>query len=707
MPNQFHISENGLHLVFEVDKENRVQLLHFGALSFQEDSLPMAARSRCSLIQLQLTGENRLEHHGLRYLGTLPGERLTYVCHEDSRNAQGRRLTIRQVDRVTGLLAASVFQFYDGVPVVRLSHTLTNPTQEELGIEYVSSLALTGISKEGQRGDEDKLRLHIPHNGWTAELQWTQSTLSQLGFHHASPSGLSSKRIRVTNVGSWSCAEYLPMALLENLESGTSLFWQIEHNGSWHWEISDVEHQLTLLAGGPADIEHQWYKCLRPGESFATVPVSVGCTAGGFDSAMGALTQYRRRIRRDNRDNRELPVIFNDYMNCLFGDPTPQKLFPLIDAAAKAGCEVFCVDCGWYDDGPWWDGVGEWLPAKGRFPKGIQEITRAIRDKGMVPGLWLEIESMGIKTPKLADTDDSWFFTRHGKRVLDRSRYQLDFRNPKVREFAWGVIRRLVEEYGVGYIKMDYNINAGPGTEYQSDSPGDGLLEHNRAYLAWLDEVFAAYPDLIIENCSSGGMRMDYAMLSRHSIQSTSDQTDYRRYACIAAAAPSAVTPEQAAVWSYPLQDGDEEETIFNMVNALLLRIHQSGHLAKLPPRRFELVRQGISLYREFRGDLCQSVPFWPLGMGTFESPWCALGLRVGPRSYVAVWRVHSDEDTCRIPIEHLRDKAVKTQVLYPQGDTICSAQFYRSSGILSVRLPRDTTARLFLLTQEGDTARE
>ena len=59
--------------------------------------------------------------------------------------------------------------------------------------------------------------------------------------------------------------------------------------------------------------------------------------------------------------------------------------------------------------------------------------------------------------------------------------------------------------------KIDYNINAGIGTEYHSDSPGDGLLEHNRAYLRWLDGIFTDYPDLVIENCSSGGMRMDYA----------------------------------------------------------------------------------------------------------------------------------------------------------------------------------------------------
>ena len=83
-------------------------------------------------------------------------------------------------------------------------------------------------------------------------------------------------------------------------------------------------------------------------------------------------------------------------------------------------------------------------------------------------------------------------------------------------------------------------------------------------------------------------------MLARNSIQSTSDQEDYRNYATISANAAIGVTPEQAAIWSYPLRDGTEEEVIFNMVNALLLRIHQSGHLAEISPERFALVNEGF-----------------------------------------------------------------------------------------------------------------
>ena len=60
--------------------------------------------------------------------------------------------------------------------------------------------------------------------------------------------------------------------------------------------------------------------------------------------------------------------------------------------------------------------------------------------------------------------------------MYDRSRYQLDFRHPLVIEHVTEVIDRVVRDYGVGYIKMDYNIEPGIGTEVDADSFGDGLL---------------------------------------------------------------------------------------------------------------------------------------------------------------------------------------------------------------------------------------
>ena len=89
---------------------------------------------------------------------------------------------------------------------------------------------------------------------------------------------------------------------------------------------------------------------------------------------------------------------YNDYMNCLYGDPTTEKLIPLIDAAAEAGCEYFCIDAGWYADGIWWDEVGEWKPSSVRFPKGIIEPINHILEKGMIPGYGNPLSACG-ETP--------------------------------------------------------------------------------------------------------------------------------------------------------------------------------------------------------------------------------------------------------------------------------------------------------------------
>lgn len=337
-----------------------------------------------------------------------------------------------------------------------------------------------------------------------------------------------------------------------------------------------------------------------------------------------------------------------------------------------------------------------------RFPNGIEEPLQYIREKGLIPGLWLELEVMGINCPLAAKLPDEWFFQRFGKRVIDHGRYQLDYRNPKVRAYADAIIKRLVKEYGVGYIKMDYNINAGAGTDFASDSPGEGMLEHCRAYYDWLKATYERYPRLVIENCSSGGMRMAYSLLSLSSIQSTSDQIDYKKTAAIAAAAPTAVTPEQAAVWAYPVEEGDEEETAFNMVNALLGRIHQSGHLAKLSKERFALVKEALTLYKEIRKDIPRGIPFWPMGVPVFEDEWICYGLYIPQekKAYLAVWHVRNEEKVHSISLERWKGTMPEISCIYPK-ELPGSWQWNPGSGKLSIELPKGPCARLFCICSE------
>ena len=374
--NLIHIDENGLHLVFERKEDGTCKLLHFSALPFDEDRLLhqhdrstgeiKVNTERYNLLEIMISGQDRpLERHGNKYISTAPGYRMQLVDFADKRNSLGRKLEIKMHDDVCGIDTVSHMQFYDGIQAVRCWTDVTNVGQEPQGLEYVSSFALTGIEKEGLLSTDDKMRVWYPHNGWQREMQWESYSFPQLGLALCQPEEVqrSSKVIGATNIGNWSTKEYLPMGLLENTETGSNLFWQIEHNGSWHWEISDQMGSFYIQLSGPSETESHWWKNLQPGETFTTVPVCVGSTIGKFDDAMGELTKYRRVIRRKNDDNEKLCIIFNDYMNCLWANPTTAKEIPLIDAAHKAGCEYFCVDAGWYAAGFWWDNVGEWLPS--------------------------------------------------------------------------------------------------------------------------------------------------------------------------------------------------------------------------------------------------------------------------------------------------------------------------------------------------------
>ena len=700
--NQINIEEDGIYLVFGITDEEQLKLLHFSSKPFEGlNEEEQYIQEGFQLVQVNFSGYNRpYEKHGNKHIVTAPGYLLTYAGMKDERNDIGRRLVITQQDKLTGAKVISYLQFYSGTSTMRIYHDVINEGAEEQTLEYISSFYYLGIEKEGKTSSDEKMKLTYACHGWQKEMNFRTVTFPQMGLGQTQPmvNQRTSSTFELTNTGNWSTKKYLPMGYLENTEADSGLYWQIEHNGSWHAEISDENGHFYLALSGPTEVQSHWFKQLKTGECFTTVPVAVGVSGADFEQAIGRLTRYRRMIRRPNKDNENLPVIFNDYMNCLFGDPTTEKEIPLIDAAAEIGCEYYVIDAGWYAPGEWWDSVGEWQQCKERFPGGIEEVTKYIRDKGMVPGLWLELEVMGINCEKAKKVPDDWFFVRHGKRVFDRSRYQLDFRNPAVIEHVNEVIDRVVNQYGVGYIKMDYNIEPGIGTELYADSVGQGMLEHERAYLEWLDDVFRKYPDLVIENCSSGGLRTDYAMLSRYSIQSTSDQEDYRNYATIAANAGAGLTPEQAAVWSYPQRDGDEEETVYNMVNALLLRIHQSGHLPQLSAERKALVKEGIDYYKMIRGDIRKAVPAWPLGLADSLDNWLAVALKTEDKAYLAIWRRGGEESTCDIPLDKMVPAGQKAVVrlAYPKDALAENVDYSVDAQTLTVKYHKPVMARIF-----------
>jgi alpha-galactosidase len=658
-----------------------------------DDAVSLGADTSSGVeVALQCSGENSPDQ-GMKSGTGQPGTRLLFEGRREEQGPLGKRLVCSHSDSLLNLKVESVYEAFEGVHVVRRHTRVANAGNARVGIEFLSSAMLHGL---GQPQNFDReLRIHLAVNSWMAEGQWHTLRPSELGFVENERTSWSAAQ--AGSVGSWSTERYLPMAMVENVALGLTWFWQIEHDGSWHWEVSNVSARsnyaddVYAYLGGPDDLHSAAWKGLNPGETYETVPVAIGCVRGGFSEAVEELTRYRRiACEKPHPRNVRCPVIFNDFMNCLWGDPTESKELPLIAAAAKVGCEYFVIDAGWYAEinEDWSPTIGSWQPSSTRWPRGLKFVLDQIRQAGMVPGLWLEPEVAGERS-LLAQKPDDWFLVRHGKRVLKNSRLLLDFRNPGVRNYLDQVIARLVNEYGVGYIKMDYNVDSLQGTELNADSFGQGLLEHNRAHLAWIDGMMARYPDLIVENCGSGGGRMDYAMLSRVQMQSMTDQEDYLKLPAILVGTSAAVLPEQLAIWSYPMQNSDPDAASFNMVTAAMCRIHQSGRLDQLSADAWKQVAEGIRVYKEIvRKHTPEAVPFYPLGLSdvTNAEAAVALGMRSPEQRLLGVWRIDGPA-TIEIPWAYGDAK-----LLYPRDLGIQAAV---AGGRLQIEFPRRRMACL------------
>ncbi len=686
----FHVHEGNMYATFSVDEAGTLSLCHLAPYPYTGEgkSCPNAYPAAA----VHIAGRNSAMHHGGKQAGNCGRGTLRYESHRVEEQADGSEwiFTLREAQ----ITADLHYRFYTGVGGLRTWVEVKNVSEENVGLEYVASLALGGFGVVGEDRLEKDLLLHLPYNSWAQEVEWRTRSLSDLGLHATAGYNNTLDRHTISNNGTWSTKEFLPAGVIEDRGLRRAIFFQIEHNGSWHWEFSAAPPatQFYVQLSGPTERENHWYKELAPGESF--VSVTAGVAVGtDFDSALGEMTKYRRHIARRNRADCGLPVIFNDYMNCLWADPTTEKELPVIDLAAEMGAEYYCMDAGWYADGTWWETVGEWMPCSWRFPNGIREVFDRVRERGMVPGLWLEIEVMGVNCPILSQFEDSDFFMRHGKRVIDNGRYQLDFRSQRVRDFATSVIDRVVNEYGIGYIKMDYNIDGGIGTEVDSDSFGDGLLGHNRAYRSWMQSIMDKYPDLVIESCSSGGMRMEYGMLSLHPIMSVTDQANVMQMVPIAAACATALLPEQAAIWSYPMAKDSTDTVALNMINALPVRMHLSGEIMKMSDEQIALIKEGVRCYKEWRHEIKTALPTYPLGLPQPGDGWLATAYQNEKTARLAVWRMEGESDTCHIPLPG----AKSVRVLYPAASDATATVV---EGGLSVTLPRKQTAVYLLVEQ-------
>jgi alpha-galactosidase len=658
------------------------------------DDSTLLGRDGVPLVEVFTAREQRART-SQAYVQSAVGSRFRVQSVEEVTGEGVTRVTVRQRDEVSGLVAQTTLSRPDGLGVLRVETTLRNTSDEPVTVTAIT--ASFGIRQSERL---DGVVLGSAASEWLGENRWSEAALTEvlprldLAFHGQDGRGHHG----ITSHGGWSSGERLPVGYVVDTVSDEAFAWQIETSAGWHADFSAARDGAVISLMGPSDLEHHFAHRLEPGASFAAVSVAVGSSQYGRDGALAQLTGYRRWLRREARQNPGLPVIYNDFMNTLMGQPTTEALMPLIREAAAAGAEVFCIDAGWFADtelGEWWNSIGEWTEAPDRFTGGLRSVIDEIHRHGMRSGIWLEPEIVGATSTVAAALPEDAFFQRLGHRVREHDRYHLDLRHPAVIRHLDAAVDRLIADFGVSYFKFDYNINPGAGTEWQATAAGDGLLAHTRAFREWIIGIGARHPHVLIENCSSGAMRADYSLLSVTHLQSTSDQQDFLLYPPIAASAPAHIAPEQCGNWAYPASGMSAEETAFTMVTGLSGRLYLSGFLNTLDTRQRALVHEAVAVHRRDRDRLPTAVPFWPLGLPTWTDEIICLGLRHEDGATLYIWDRGDEAAEFLVPDVH-----GPASVVYPRDADRWSVE-QQPDGV-AVRTLNGPTARVIDVRDSG-----
>lgn len=389
-------------------------------------------------------------------------------------------------------------------------------------------------------------------------------------------------------------------------------------------------------------------------------------------------------------------------------------MIPLIDKAAECGAELFCLDAEWYKKGH-----GDWIINEEKYgEQGLEGLFAYIRNKGMIPGIWLEIECIKPDTMMAVQG-------RSLKRnnVAVGNTHFADFTDQWQRDYIESIIDMLYEK-GARFIKNDYNSSVMLGAEMNGSSPAEGLKKHIESFYTFIDRIKKKYPDLYIENCGSGAMRCDTGTLRHFELQSTSDQEIYYLNPSIISGSCAYMAPEKAGIWAYPypvsfyekskeadLFDeeyvncrADGEETVFNMVNALCGTLYLSGRIDKADENNTKLIKEGVEVFKRYRSHICKAYPVWPKGMQSIADRTCSsLGFisEDRKRMTLAVWKLEDRAEVIEVNLsKYFAGRKVRVELIYPS--SIFTEFVYNvNSGILSVRMLKNRTARFFEIVLE------
>ena len=295
-------------------------------------------------------------------------------------------------------------------------------------------------------------------------------------------------------------------------------------SGMWKAMVSRHGESVTIGAG-----MHTIRLRLRPGETIRTPKILLLFWHGGdWIRGNNLLRSFILAHHTPQRDEEPIlgPLACNGGSK-MFDEAnlaTEENQLDLARSYKAAGIdtEYWWIDAGWFD-GRWPNGVGNWSIRKDGFPRGLGPLSDALSELGMGLILWFEPERVYQGT-RLDREHPDWIIA-----LPDSPNRLLDLGNPEARKWLTDYVSEMIEREGIAIYRQDFNMDPMPYWRSRDEPDRIGITEirHVEGLYAFWDELLERHPDLIIDNCASGGRRIDLETISR-SIPLW--RTDYQYY---------------------------------------------------------------------------------------------------------------------------------------------------------------------------------
>jgi len=330
-----------------------------------------------------------------------------------------------------------------------------------------------------------------------------------------SESILQGKRIDFATSGGKSSLDACPFFNLECGNGGviTAIGW----SGQWSASVEHAEGgELRIQAG----IQNMRLS-LRPGETIRSPRIMQLYWSGNDISCSYNLfrqTMLNHIIPKVNGKIATPPIAHLSTSFYELNESTESNVLSHLESIKNLGFEIFWLDAYWTKDG-FPNGMGNYgfpiqrAEPSDRFPNGLKFIGNKVHQADVGFLMWFEPERVAGGT-EIAKEHPDWVISPNND---GSGLYNLGI--PEAREYMTRYLITVIKEYRLDWLRIDFNINPLPFWEFlnQKDPSRIGIAEINYVeghYQMW-DDILKAYPYLIIDNCASGGMRIDLETCSR------------------------------------------------------------------------------------------------------------------------------------------------------------------------------------------------